>query len=89
MLQNVEANREETLKREVKKMLERRMIILRARRGRASISNLKGTTMKKTRNDEMELVDLESEEESPIKWRDYEIETVITICGEMEDKFAK
>jgi hypothetical protein len=36
----------------------------------------------------VELGDLEGEEEAPIKWRDYEIETLIAIRGEMEEKFA-
>ena len=26
---------------------------------------------------------------TPIKWRDYEIEILIAICGEMEEEFAK
>ena len=44
---------------------------------------------KKTRVDEVELEDSEGEEEIPIKWRDYEIETLIVIRGEMEEEFAK
>jgi hypothetical protein len=44
---------------------------------------------KKTRVDEVELGDSEGEEEAPIKWRDYEIETLIAIRGEMEEEFAK
>jgi hypothetical protein len=44
---------------------------------------------KNARIEEVELVDLEGEEEAPIKWRDYEIETLIVIRGEMEEEFAK
>ena len=33
--------------------------------------------------------DSEDEEEAPIKWRDYEIENIIAIRGEMEEEFAK
>ena len=32
----------------------------------------------------MELGDSEGEEDAPIKWRDYEIQTLIAIRGEME-----
>lgn len=35
----------------------------------------------------MESGDLEGEEEAPMKWRDYEIETLIVIRGGMEEKF--
>jgi hypothetical protein len=35
------------------------------------------------------LGDSEGEEEALIKWRDYEIETLIAIRGEMEEEFAK
>ena len=34
----------------------------------------------------MNLEDSEGEEEAPIKWRDYEIETLIAIRGEMDQK---
>ena len=44
---------------------------------------------KKAIVDEVELGDLEGEEETPIKWRNYEIETLIAIRGEMEEEFAK
>ena len=37
----------------------------------------------------MALGDSEGEEEAQIKWRDYEIETLIAICGEMEEEFVK
>ena len=39
--------------------------------------------------DEVDLGDSEGEEEAPIKWRDYKIETLIVIRGEMKEKFAK
>ena len=44
---------------------------------------------KKTKVDEIDLGYSEGEEEAPIKWRDYEIETLIAIRGEMEEEFAK
>jgi hypothetical protein len=50
---------------------------------------MKRSTKKKTKVDEVELGDSEGEEEAPIKWRDYEIETLIAIRGEMEEEFAK
>ena len=37
---------------------------------------------------EVDLRDSEGEEEAPVKWRDYEIETLIAIRGVMEEKFA-
>ena len=37
----------------------------------------------------MELGDSEGEEEASIKWRNYEIETLIAVRGEMEEEFAK
>lgn len=37
----------------------------------------------------MEQEDSKSEEEKSMKWRDYAIETFITICREMEQQFAK
>jgi hypothetical protein len=37
----------------------------------------------------VELEDSEGEEEAPIKWRDYKIATLIAICGEMKEEFAK
>ena len=63
------------------------MISARRRDGRTVASKSKGAQNKKI--DEVELGDLEGEEETPIKWRDYEIETLIAICGEMEEEFAK
>ncbi len=44
---------------------------------------------KKAKVVEVDLEDSEGEEEAPIKWRDYEIETLIAIRGEMEEEFAK
>ena len=44
---------------------------------------------KKAKVDEIDLGDSEGEEEAPIKWRDYEIETLIAIRGEMEEEFTK
>ena len=44
---------------------------------------------KKTKVDEVKLGDSKGEEDTPIKWRYYEIETLRAICGEMEEKFAK
>jgi hypothetical protein len=37
----------------------------------------------------VELGDSEGEEEAPIKWQNYEIETFIAIRGEIEEEFAK
>ena len=37
-------------------------------------------------DDESELGDLEGEEEAPIKWRDYNIKTLIVIYDEIERK---
>ena len=39
--------------------------------------------------DEVDLGDSEGEKVAPIKWRDYEIETLIVIRGEIEEEFAK
>lgn len=44
---------------------------------------------KKTKNDEIELGYSKGEEEVSIKRENYEIETLIMICGEMEEKFIK
>ena len=37
----------------------------------------------------MELEDSEGEEDTPIGWRDYDIQTLIAIRGEIEEEFAK
>ena len=37
----------------------------------------------------MELGDSDGIKEALINWRDYEIETLIAICGEMEEEFVK
>ena len=58
------------------------------KRGRAMATNQK-EHKKKARVDEVELGDSEAEEETHIKWRDYEIETLIVIRGEIEEEFAK
>ena len=41
-----------------------------------------------TKVDEVELGYSEGEEETPIKWQNYEIETLIIIRGKMEEKIA-
>ena len=58
--------------------------ISKKKRGRATSTKSK-VAPKKTKIDEVELGDSEGEEEAPIKWRDYEIETLIAICGEMKE----
>ena len=62
------------------------MILERKKRGRTVATKSKGAQKKV---DKMNLGDLEAEEDAPIKWRDYEIETPIAIRGEMEEEFAK
>lgn len=35
----------------------------------------------------IELVDLEGDEETPIKWRDFEIETLVAVQNGMDNEF--
>lgn len=37
----------------------------------------------------MKLGDSEAEDEAPIKWWDIDIETLLAICGKMEEDFVK
>ena len=46
-------------------------------------------TQKNAKVDEVELEDSEGEEEVPIKWRNYDIKTIIAIRGEMKEEFTK
>lgn len=43
----------------------------------------------KTRHDAIAMDDLEDEKEILIEWKDYEIDTLITIRIEVEEEFAK
>lgn len=50
---------------------------------------MEGTLEKKAKIDQFEMGDQEGEEEASIKLQDYEIKTLIAICGEMEEEFVK
>ena len=63
--------------------------IAKKKRGRAVATKSKGAPKQKIKVDEVELGDSEGEEEAPINWRDYEIETLIAIRGEMVEEFTK
>ena len=63
--------------------------MISARRKEVDSSFKMKMSTEKKKIDEVELGDSEGEEEVPIKWRDYEIETLIAICGEIEEDFAK
>ena len=63
--------------------------ICKKRRGRAMVTKPKWAQKKNAIVDEMKLGDSEGEEDAPIKWRYYEIETLIAIRDEMEEEFAK
>lgn len=49
----------------------------------------KEISKKKEKNDWIGLDESKGEEHIPIKWWDYEIETFVAICGEMEQEYAK
>ena len=88
MPQHVECNRDMSMKREAEDNTRKDDDIGKKKRGRAVTTKLK-VAQKKTRVDKIELGDSEGEEEAPIKWQNYEIETFIAIRGKMEEEFAK
>lgn len=71
-----------------KRMPRRRIIIVKIRNG-LPISKLNKTSIKNKINNEMELEDLEGKKEEPIKWWYYDNETLVVICSEMKEEFAK
>ena len=89
MPQHIEGSREMSMRGEAEDVSRIEDDIGKKKRGRAMATKSKGAPQKKARVDEVELGDLEGEEDVPIKWRDYEIETLIAIRGEMEEEFAK
>lgn len=89
MLQIVEASEDATFIGEADENARMEDDSGKQKRGRALISISIGTTKKSQKNDEMELEDLEWEKEARIQLRDYVIETLTTICDEMEEKVAK
>ena len=88
MPQTIESSRDVSIRGEAEDSSKKDDDIGKKKRGRAVATKSKGT-QKKTKVDEMNLGDSEGEEDAPIKWRDYEIETLIAIRGEMEEEFAK
>lgn len=53
------------------------------KRCRLQVFKLKGT-LKKQKNNEIQLGDSEGEEDVPINWQDYEVEALIVIHNNME-----
>ena len=87
MSQNVKSSRDVNIRGKTTDTSRKDDNIGKKKRGRAIATKSKGAPKKKV--DEVDLGDSEGKEEAPIKWQDYEIETLIAICGEMEEKFAK
>ncbi len=50
----------------------------------------KGKTLtKKAKTSIIDLEGMEDEEDTKIKWRDFEVETLIALRGEMDEEFAR
>jgi hypothetical protein len=89
MQQYVEDSREMSMREEAENVSRKEADIGKKKRGRPVGAKSKAAPKKKAKVVEVDLGDSEGEEEAPIKWRDYEIETLIAIRGEMEEEFAK
>jgi hypothetical protein len=89
MPQHVEGSRDMNTRGEVEDYTRKDDDIGKKKRDRAMTTKSKGTPKKRKKICEVELGDSEGEEEAPIKWRDYEIETLIAIRCEMKQKNSK
>lgn len=72
-----------------KRLPKKEMTMIRRKHIGHYFQNRKNHRKKNVKIDEFELGDLEGEEETPTKWRDYDIRTLIAICGKMKEKIAQ
>ena len=73
-----------TITREVEKIPKKEDNLNKKKRGEVLISKLKRAPKKKAKIYEIGSGDSQGEQENLIKERDFDIETLIAICGEME-----